>query len=349
MSKLTNPDTEASVSCGFYNGENRYYDALQFSSIFDGIVRDGIFLSIGDCFHVTADGESENVYVGTGKCWFNHTWTENNAVLPVQCPSAHSFSDTHRIDAIVIEIDSRESVSDNFIKVVEGEPSAEPQRPVMKRSEGVYQYALCYIYRAGGSTKIAQADITDVRGMDETPFLSGILETLDAEQLFVQWYAELNDFIKAEEETSTKFRQTQETRYLMWRAEMEQLMDDFIEESRAWYTGEQNYFTDWFNQIKGQLSSSAEGNLQLQINEDEVERILLNGFVSGVKTFSDDNSEITHVEGGENPRTLIKTFSPDGNTITTVLLHSTGAEIGRLVKTFSSDGSTLISSEVTII
>lgn len=46
-----------SVTYGFYNSRNhdRRYDAIQMSSIFDGIIRDGIYMSIGDHMIVKAD------------------------------------------------------------------------------------------------------------------------------------------------------------------------------------------------------------------------------------------------------------------------------------------------------
>ena len=91
MSKLTNPESESSISCGFYNtlegdAHPRRYDALQMSSIFDGVIKDGIFMSIGDHFTVTASNPvSRTVIVGTGKCWFKHTWTENDAPFYIEC------------------------------------------------------------------------------------------------------------------------------------------------------------------------------------------------------------------------------------------------------------------------
>lgn len=69
-----------SVSYGFYNSMNgdRKYDATQMSSIFDGIINDGIYETIGDRFVVRTSG-GMNVVVGTGRAWFNHTWTLNDS------------------------------------------------------------------------------------------------------------------------------------------------------------------------------------------------------------------------------------------------------------------------------
>ena len=101
MSKITNPEIESSVSCGFYNSDGaagrRRYHASEMSRIFDGIIKDGIFASIGTCFAVDAYS-GNTVNVGVGKCWFNHTWTENDAILPVDCGEAEQIADANRID-----------------------------------------------------------------------------------------------------------------------------------------------------------------------------------------------------------------------------------------------------------
>ena len=69
------------VTYGFYNSSNgdRKYNAEQFGSIFAGLILDGIFELIGDHFAVTPVEGSLAVYVGTGRAWFNHTWTLNDS------------------------------------------------------------------------------------------------------------------------------------------------------------------------------------------------------------------------------------------------------------------------------
>ena len=51
------------VTYGFYNALNhdRLYDAIQMSSIFDGIIRDGIFSTIGDTMIVTSPEDEKEV------------------------------------------------------------------------------------------------------------------------------------------------------------------------------------------------------------------------------------------------------------------------------------------------
>lgn len=47
-----------SVTYGFYNSikGDRKYNALEMSSIFDGIIVDGVYMSIGDALNVKSSG-----------------------------------------------------------------------------------------------------------------------------------------------------------------------------------------------------------------------------------------------------------------------------------------------------
>ena len=71
-----------SVSSGFFNSLNgdRKYNAAQMSAIFDGLIIDGVFASIGTAVAVKAAG-GLTVNVGIGKSWFDHTWTVNDLSL----------------------------------------------------------------------------------------------------------------------------------------------------------------------------------------------------------------------------------------------------------------------------
>ena len=78
-----------SVTFGFYNSKegDRRYDAIQMSSIFDGIIQDGILQHVGTAM-VVKESEAMIINVGVGRAWFNHTWTLNDALLPLVVPQS---------------------------------------------------------------------------------------------------------------------------------------------------------------------------------------------------------------------------------------------------------------------
>lgn len=185
-----------SLTFGFYNSVNhdRTYDALQVSSIFDGIIEDGVYASIGDKLTVSArsvDQASMTVIVGTGRAWFNHTWTLNDALLPLTLDVSDQVLD--RIDAVVLEIDSNNRT--NAIKIKKGTPSSAPIRPSMSPEDGKYYYPLAYIKIRANVTAITQADITNAVGTSECPFVTGVLETVDIDNLLTQWTSQAEQLI----------------------------------------------------------------------------------------------------------------------------------------------------------
>ena len=191
-----------SVTCGFFNSSSgdRKYDAEQMSNMFDGLIRDGVFGTIGTALNVTASSGLV-VNVGIGKAWFNHTWTMNDAVLPLTAPESDALLD--RIDAVVLEVNSTPSVRANTIKFVSGTAASTPTNPTMTNEEKVHQYPLCYIYRKSASTAIAQADITPMVGSESTPFVTGILDVISLEELLGKWQDELDTWTETEEAAFT--------------------------------------------------------------------------------------------------------------------------------------------------
>lgn len=332
-----------SVSSGFFNSLNgdRKYNAAQMSAIFDGLIIDGVFASIGTAFAVKAAG-GLTVNVGIGKAWFDHTWTVNDSILPMTAPEAEVLLD--RIDAGVLEVNGMESVRNNTIKFVKGNPSSAPSRPTLTNEGNVHQYPLCYIYRKYGTAVINQADITPMVGTESTPFVTGILQTISLDELLGKWQDELDRFTDARSKEVDDWIAQEESDFTAWFNKMKADLQQEQTVLDQWIASEQADFLAWYNQMKDQLSGDVAGNLQLEIDKEEVKRILLVGFEDGTKEFSDDGTVITST--ASDGRTLTKTFSDGFLTMTNVLKSAAGAEVARAVKTFDSDGK-LISTVVT--
>ena len=175
-----------SVTYGFYNSKNRdrRYDAIQMSSIFDGIIRDGVLQHFGTAMMVK-ESEGMMVNVGIGRAWFNHTWTLNDALLPLTLPLSEVI--LNRIDAVVLEVDARESVRANSIKIIKGTPASSPKNPTLIKTNDRWQYPLAYIRVNAGVTAIRQANITNCVGTSACPFVTAPLEKMSIDALVAQW------------------------------------------------------------------------------------------------------------------------------------------------------------------
>ena len=157
------------LTYGFYNSSagDRKYDAVQMSSIFDGIIHDGIYSSIGNSFAVTHQS-GRNITVGTGRAWFDHTWSFNDAAIPLSITAAEAV--LNRYDAVVLEIGV--NLRTNSVKVITGTPASSPVRPAMVKDANTKQYPLAYIYVKANTANLSPADITNMVGSSETPFPS---------------------------------------------------------------------------------------------------------------------------------------------------------------------------------
>lgn len=243
-----------SVTYGFYNSKNkdRRYDAIQMSSIFDGIIRDGILQHVGTAMMVK-ESTGMMVNVGIGRAWFNHTWTLNDALLPLTVPQSEVI--LNRIDAVILEVDSRESVRANTIKIVKGTPATNPVKPSMIKTNDRWQYPLAYIRVNSGVTSIRQANITNTVGTSECPFVTAPLEKMSIDALVAQWKDQWDAFY--EKETS---------------------------DMAAWRENAQALFDEWFQQLKDTLSENVEANLANQILELQERTKILEEIVEGIRT-----------------------------------------------------------------
>ena len=253
------------VTYGFYNSKNgdRKYDAIQMSSIFDGIIRDGILQHYGTAM-VVKESEGMMVNVGIGRAWFNHTWTLNDALLPLTVPISEVL--LNRIDAVVLEVDSREAVRANSIKIIKGTPASSPKNPTLVKTNDRWQYPLAYIRVNAGVTSIRQANITNCVGTSACPFVTAPLEKMSIDALVAQWGDQWKAFYGAQtsdmEATNAFWKnqwrtwfqaQTTEIQeaYLNWEHQWEEFFNnqttEMQEANTNWKTLWENWFYEYVN------------------------------------------------------------------------------------------------------
>lgn len=242
-----------SFASGFFNSvdHDRLYDATDISRLFDGLIRDGIFASIGDCM-VVKQSNQMNVTVGTGRAWFNHTWSYNDALYPVTIPPSEILMD--RIDAIVLEINSVEAVRANSIKLIKGTPSSTPTKPALTNTKEVHQYPLAYVKVGKEVTSIRQADIENCVGTSACPFVTGILEVISIEQLIPQWKDILNRFVEENTANFNTWMNGEKQNYQAWLTAAKKEITDWEATSKSdyqkWYDSIKNGYDQWFATIK---------------------------------------------------------------------------------------------------
>lgn len=179
------------VTSGFFNSVNhdRKYNAEEISSIFDGIILDGVYQGFGEALKVSGTSVANQVKVGTGRAWFNHTWTLNDEALYLTLPGANSTYP--RIDAIILEVNNSSSIRANTIKCISGTAASSPTKPTLTNTTNVHQYPLAYITRPKGSSTINTGDIENKIGSSDCPIVTGVLEVLSDDRFIAQTIANL--------------------------------------------------------------------------------------------------------------------------------------------------------------
>ena len=175
-----------SLTSGFFDSfnEDRKYNSLQFSSIFDGIISDGIYATYGDHFLVSPVS-GMNIKVGTGRAWLDHTWTLNDADYPLTVEDAEVV--LKRIDTVIIEVDRTNSGRINRLRILKGTPASTPVAPQLTKTESLKQYPLADILVKPNATEIVAGDITSRIGTKDLPWVTGIIDHVSAEELVRQW------------------------------------------------------------------------------------------------------------------------------------------------------------------
>lgn len=182
------------LTYGFFNSVrgDRKYNSEQIGRIFDDILMDGIISSYGQHFAVTATGNGMQINVGTGRAWFNHTWSNNDSVILLVVPE--SDISRSRCDSVVLEVNHEDSTRANSIKILQGVPAASPQPPSLVNTAKIRQYPLAYIIVRAGTNEIKASDIENRVGISPTVFSTGILRSTSLDSLWGQWRGEFEDW-----------------------------------------------------------------------------------------------------------------------------------------------------------
>lgn len=178
-----------SVTYGFYNSINhdRKYDAKQMSQLFDGLITDGVYRSVGRAMAVSVNS-GMSINVAPGRAWFNHTWTLNDSILVLTVPAAHPVYS--RIDAVVIRVDVKNRV--NGIVIKSGAAASSPGRPAMANGPDVYEHPLAYITLGPDASTISPGNIDQRIGSSECPFVTGVVQGVSIDDLIHNWKDEFN-------------------------------------------------------------------------------------------------------------------------------------------------------------
>lgn len=188
-----------SLTYGFYNSLNhdRKYDARQIGALFDGLITDGVYRSVGSALAVSVNS-GMILNVAPGRAWFDHTWILNDTIMTLTLPDAHPVYS--KIVAVIIRVDKINRV--NTITYKEGTAASEPTNPTLEKSLNLTEYPLAYVTIDPGVTSISPGKINQRIGTSECPFVTGVVQGVSIDTLVQNWkdefdilFAQLEDSI----------------------------------------------------------------------------------------------------------------------------------------------------------
>lgn len=304
-----------SLTFGFYNAVNgdRTYDALDMSRFLDGLVCDGIYEHVGKKFEVKAKS-GMNITVGTGRAWFQHTWTHLSAesastpdvgmTLTVAAGGASA-----RTDCVVLEVNTTNETSangtlprSNRIYILQNTPW---YRVTRGTQEGVYRYPLAELSIPANAWSIEQVTIDNklgkkYEGTVYTPIVTGVLETVD---LSTQLSSAEQQIRAAVSETQTSGR----NQFSSW-------FNGFKTSSNAQVAGLMSRYDDQLNTFYNNFVSGADSELLALLNEALNQARNLRIFSGDVPTASGEGLTLT----GEFHNTTTQTdFYPPSRNLQT--------------------------------
>lgn len=355
------------VTFGFYNSINkdRAYNANQFSQIFDGIIKDGVYQNCPDegNFLATRAGNGMQVILGPGRAWFNGTWTLNDADIPVSISGSDYQVD--RIDTLVLKVDKTDQVRANSIYIEEGDPSSNPQPKELVDTDAVFYHPLATIRVRAGTDTILSGDITIQVNRDErTPFVTGIIDHVTAAQMLSIWEAEWNEYkVQSREEfeqwihdTEAEYDQElglweneQKQKFVTWQNIQKGIFEEWENAQKSeyaiWMNVTRQEFDEWFENIQYVLDGDVAGHLQDEIDElnDKYSDIFdyYNDLFSYNRTYETDQSGYINKMTSNNVAKKMKRVisfaevSPTIETIGTEIFVYSDYNMEHLIKKYS--------------
>ncbi len=179
---------------GFFNSVNgdRVYNAQQMSSIFEGLITDGVYEAVGDKLAVQPSS-GMIIQIASGRGWCKKHWFNNSTLYQMTLEA--SDVTLNRWCAVCVRADDTESVRDAKPVLKYSEYATTPVKPVPENSETAKELILAYVYIKAGATEITASDIEDARA-DESVcgWVTGLIEQLSSATLFTQFTAIFTDW-----------------------------------------------------------------------------------------------------------------------------------------------------------
>lgn len=269
------------MNCGFFDSidKDRLYSADEMNRPYKRIISNGVFATqLGTPstdLQVNAYGNNMSIMVSPGEGLFADKWFQNPAVLAIVVPTNTSI--VPRVDSVIAQVDKRLVGRIGNLIYRTGTPSSSPVAPAINTTDNVIEYRIANVRVEPGAIKITQANITDLRGSAECPWITSLINQVDTSELFNQWVVAYNNYYADSTEDFTNWSAEKKAEFEQW---LENLTDQLTVATNVIILSH-NY-----------LSTEAISTIPIGIPSYDKETDALMVFINGIKVTEGLNYEV---------------------------------------------------------
>lgn len=272
---------------------DRTYLADDFARYFRAFITSGVFMKVSTNLQVLENGNM-TVILKPGNLIIDGYRYENLDDIIIELEPADGV--LNRIDRISGTWSKEDR--DIHYTLQKGKPSYNPAPPECRRDADTKDYVLADIYIKAGAISVTQADITDQRLNSEVCGVANPFNEIDTTSIFNQFAKWLELTKQSGEEGVAELIERMEGYLEDLELSGDNQLKEIVEVLQNFETMSEEQFLSWFNNIKGQLSEDAAGNLQNQITdlaaktEEKINKMETldfddTGEVEGIESFTD--------------------------------------------------------------
>ena len=278
-------DQVFSVNSGFYDAVNsdRTYYAADMNRPYKRIVANGVFAqqngNASTDLQVSAYS-GMTIQVAAGEGLFGNRWFENPTTLSITVPDNTNI--VPRLDSVIAQVDLRQSGRCGNIVYRTGTPASTPVAPAINQTADVYEYRLANVRVEASATSITSSKITDMRGSEDCPWVTGLITQVDTSTLFNQFKAAYMEYYAA-----------MTADFDAWAAQEKQNWNDFFDSLSDELTMTMNIMT----LTNYHTTTTTESEISIGIAsydpEHDVLMVFVNGLLLNSARYTADASKIT--------------------------------------------------------
>lgn len=274
-------DQRIEVNSGFYDSVNgdRLYSADQMNMPYKRIVADGVFATNygtpSSDLQVVSANDGLNIKVKKGEAIVGTKWFNNTEDKTITVPA--NTSANPRIDSVFIQTDKSIGVRSGAIVYRTGEPDASPEPPSISEDPEIIEIRIANIAVAVNASTITNAEITDLRGSSDCPWVTGLITQVDTSTLWAQFQSA---YAQQYEQYNEDFENYIRAQRSAWATFIEGLTDDLTVATNI--VALENKYT----------ASDTVSSIPVGIQNYNPQTDVLQVFINGILAFENDKYTI---------------------------------------------------------